>query len=207
MFLHVSLILFTRGVCPIACWDTHPPGPEAGTVPRDQGQAPRDQRQAPPGPEAGNPPGPEAGTPPRTRGRHAPGTRGRHPSPGPKAGTPPGPEASTPPGPERGTPPPLEQTPPGPGTPRHQAPPKAETPSNRSACWEIRVTRGLYASYWNAILFSYIMWAFFFHPFSGTTLNELKDTTLQIAEAYDKKCKFVRFHVLSFILYYYVIET
>ena len=25
MFLHVSVILFTGGVCPIACWDIHPP--------------------------------------------------------------------------------------------------------------------------------------------------------------------------------------
>ena len=27
MFLHVSVILFTGGVCPIACWDTHTPIP------------------------------------------------------------------------------------------------------------------------------------------------------------------------------------
>ena len=31
--------------------------------------------------------------------------------------------------------------------PREQAPPR------RRACWEIRSTRGQYASYWNAILF------------------------------------------------------
>ena len=46
--------------------------------------------------------------------------------------------------------------PPGPGTlpwsrytPR---PPGADTPPRRRACWEIRSTRGRYASYWNAIL-------------------------------------------------------
>ena len=33
MFLHVSVILFTGGVCPIACWTTLP-GPEAGTPTR-----------------------------------------------------------------------------------------------------------------------------------------------------------------------------
>ena len=60
MFLHVSVILFTGGwgVCPIACWDTSPLGPEAGT-PWDQ---------APP----------RAGT---TRTRHSPGTR-YHPGAG-----------------------------------------------------------------------------------------------------------------------------
>ena len=66
MFLHVSVILSTGGVCPITCWDTHnppPPGPEAGT-PQTRGRHP------PPGPEAGTPPpgadtrpGPEAGNP------------------------------------------------------------------------------------------------------------------------------------------------
>ena len=61
MFLDVSIILSTGGgVCPIACWDTHPP----------------DQRQAPP-------PRPEAGMPP---GADTPRTRGRYP-PGPEAGT------------------------------------------------------------------------------------------------------------------------
>ena len=33
MFLHVSVILFTGGVCPIACWDTPSLRPEAGTPP------------------------------------------------------------------------------------------------------------------------------------------------------------------------------
>ena len=52
IFLHLSVILFTEGICPIACWDTqltprtrgwyppwtrgrHPPRPEAGT-PQEQ---------------------------------------------------------------------------------------------------------------------------------------------------------------------------
>ena len=63
MFLHVSVILFTRGggVCPIACWDT-PPEPEAGTPPQTRGRHP-----------------PRPGTPPGTRDRHPlPGSR--HPS-------------------------------------------------------------------------------------------------------------------------------
>ena len=45
-------------------------------------------------------------------------------------------------------PPPGTTHPPsGPCTPREQCPPP------RRACWEIRSTRGRYASYWNAILF------------------------------------------------------
>ena len=56
MFLHMSVILSTGGrVCPSACWDAHPPGPEAGTPPQDQrqtppqtrGRLPPDQRQNP----------------------------------------------------------------------------------------------------------------------------------------------------------------
>ena len=84
MFLHVSVILSTGVVCPIACWDTlhiqltcsqysvsftrgryprprpqdqrqvTPQGPEAGP--------PWDWRQVPPGQEAVTPPGPETGT-------------------------------------------------------------------------------------------------------------------------------------------------
>ena len=47
---------------------------------------------------------------------------------------------------------PQEQTP-----PRSRHPPRADTPQSRHplrcrACWEIRSTRGRYASYWNAIL-------------------------------------------------------
>ena len=48
MFLHVSVILVTGGGLPIACWDTHPPGPDAGT--------PWDQRQAPILPREQTPP-------------------------------------------------------------------------------------------------------------------------------------------------------
>ena len=57
-------------------------------------------------------------------------------------------------------------TPPGPGTPLYQAhipwtrhtspgpgtPPRTRHPTPK-ACWEIRSTRGQYASYWNAIVF------------------------------------------------------
>ena len=49
IFVHLSVILFTGGVCPIACWDT-PPGAESS-------------------PEQTLP---QADTPPRTRGRHPP---------------------------------------------------------------------------------------------------------------------------------------
>ena len=45
--------------------------------------------------------------------------------------------------PEQATPHPPDQAPPGPGT---------TTPPRCRACWEIRSTRGRYASYWNAIL-------------------------------------------------------
>ena len=49
---------------------------------------------------------------------------------------------------------PPEQTPP----PRSRQPPPEQTPPksrppHRRACWEIRSTRGRFASYWNAILF------------------------------------------------------
>ena len=44
--------------------------------------------------------------------------------------------------------PPRADTPPGADSP---APPGVDTPQHR-ACWEIRSTRGRYASYWNAIL-------------------------------------------------------
>ena len=44
--------------------------------------------------------------------------------------------------------------PPGPGTPPRSrySPPGPGTPARHRACWEIRSTRGRYASYWNAIL-------------------------------------------------------
>ena len=48
-------------------------------------------------------------------------------------------------------PPPQDHAPLPPGT---MHPPGPCTPSRRRACREIRSTRGRYASYWNAILFS-----------------------------------------------------
>ena len=75
MFLHVSVILFTGGVCPIACWDTPPPDqrqaspstrgrhpqtrhPLGPGIPQDQRQAPpRDHRQATPWDQAPPPTG------------------------------------------------------------------------------------------------------------------------------------------------------
>ena len=61
------------------------------------------------------------------------------------------PRTRHPPGqtPPSGADPPREQTPPRVDTPS----PGADTPPRRRACWEIRSTRGRYASYWNAILF------------------------------------------------------
>ena len=48
---------------------------------------------------------------------------------------------------------PQTRHPPRPGTPLDQAPPDQAAPPPRCrACWEIRSTRGRYASYWNAIL-------------------------------------------------------
>ena len=54
MFLHLSVILSAGGVCPSACWDTHPPGqpPLEADTPGKQ-TPPRKQttpgKQAPPG--------------------------------------------------------------------------------------------------------------------------------------------------------------
>ena len=72
MFLHVSVILFRGGgICPITCWDTPPPGPEAGT--------PLDQRQShPTGPGRHPHPLPQDQAP-CTRHPLGPGTsRSRH---------------------------------------------------------------------------------------------------------------------------------
>ena len=51
--------------------------------------------------------------------------------------------------------PPRDQVhPPGPGTPpRPGTPPGTRYPTWHRACWEIRSTRGRYASYWNVFLF------------------------------------------------------
>ena len=70
MFLHVSVILSTGGVCPIAYWDT-PPWTR-GRHPSPKSKYPRDQRQAPP---------PEQ-TPPRTvhDGRYGQQAGGTHPT-------------------------------------------------------------------------------------------------------------------------------
>ena len=57
------------------------------------------------------------------------------------------PEAGTPPG---SRPPGSRHLPPT-GTPRADTPHSIHTPRHR-AYWEIRSTRGRYASYWNAIL-------------------------------------------------------
>ena len=91
MFLHVSVILLTEGVCPIACWDTT-----------------QDQRQAPPPPPpADTPPGP--GTP---QSRHPPAWEQTLLGPGtpPRTDTPLG---SRQPLPRPGTHPPGADTPQG----------------------------------------------------------------------------------------------
>ena len=58
---------------------------------------------------------------------------------------------------------PWEQTPPRAATPPRSRPPQEQPhppgsrhPPRCRACWEIRSTRGRYASYWNAILFNSI---------------------------------------------------
>ena len=48
----------------------------------------------------------------------------------------------------------LGYTPRGQTSPQEQTPPAADPPGS-SACWEIRATRGRYASYWNAYFFPY----------------------------------------------------
>ena len=73
---------------------------------------------------------------------------------------PPGADTLSPPGAD--TPPPREQTHHPPGS-RHTTPPGADTPPPREqtprsrAFYEIRSTRGRYASYWNAFLFSFVL--------------------------------------------------
>ena len=47
---------------------------------------------------------------------------------------------------------PLWADTPGEQPPRDQAPPQDRAPPWSSACWEIQLTSGRYASYWNAIL-------------------------------------------------------
>ena len=75
----------------------------------------------------------------------------------PKVATPPWeqtPPKSRPPGSRHppGSIHPRKAVPPGADTPQSRHSPK-QTPPRHRACWEIRSTRGRYASYWNAILF------------------------------------------------------
>ena len=59
-----------------------------------------------------------------------------------------------------GIPHPPTRHPPGADTPPwDQAPPWKQTPPppQHRACWEIRSTRGRYASYWNAILLKFVL--------------------------------------------------
>ena len=49
---------------------------------------------------------------------------------------------------------PPEQTPSRPDTPRTDTP-WEQTPPRCRACWEIQSTRGQYATFWNAMLFSF----------------------------------------------------
>ena len=95
--------------------------------------------------------------PPRTS-QVPPGTRytppgpGTHPPLGP--GTPPGTRytpSRTRYSPSLGT----RYTPLGPGTP-----PQDQVHLPCRACWEIRSTRGRYASYWNAILLLFVFYAY-----------------------------------------------
>ena len=113
------------GVCLSACWDTTPPGsrhPPRADTPPEQTPPPQEQTPHPPEQIS-------------LRSRQPPWSR--HP-PGADVSTPP---KQTPPRSRyhpRSTPPP---------------PPPEQTPPPRCrACWEIRSTRGRYASYWNAIL-------------------------------------------------------
>ena len=108
------------------------------------------------------PPGP--GTPPRTR--YTPRTRF---TPRDQVHTPPDQVhplgSGTPRGP--GTPPWDQVHPPRPGIP-----PGPGTSPRPTACWEIRLTRGRYASYWNGILFSLTFGAY--EWFLLTAIGRLK---------------------------------
>ena len=147
IFLHLFVILFTGGGVPdqvhprtrYTPWDQVPPL-APGTSPSDQVHPPGPVTS----PRPGTPPGP--GTPPQTRytlqTRYPPDQV--HP---PRPGTPP--QTRYPPDQVHPTPDqvhPPDQVPPRPVT----HPPGPGTHPSRSS--EIRSTRGLYASYWNAIL-------------------------------------------------------
>ena len=149
MFLQASVILLTGGVPD----QVHPPGPGTplgpGTQPLAPGTPPWHQVHLPdqvtPSLQCQVHP-PRPGTPPD----QVPPTRTRYtPRPG---APPPGPGTPPPPG----TPPRTRYSPPWTRyTPLDQVPPRPGTPPRRRAYWEIRSMRGRYASYWNAILFTY----------------------------------------------------
>ena len=82
----------------------------------------------------------------------------------------------------------CEQTPP---RPRGRPPPFR--PPQRKACWEIRSTRGRYASYWNAILFkngliesSVVMFAHYVNKLkrSKAPLRKTVSLTVRVNKAY-----------------------
>ena len=86
IFLHLSVILFTGGVCLNACWDTtpprsrHPPGPDTPqeqTPPSQEQTPPREQ--TPPCPPPGADP-PREQTPPREADSSIRSTSGRYAS-------------------------------------------------------------------------------------------------------------------------------
>ena len=87
-------------------------------------------------------------TPPEQTPQEQPSPRSRHPPEhtSPEHTHPPG--ADTP----RADIPQSRHPPPGATAPPEQTPPESRPP-HRRACWEIRSTRGRFASYWNAILF------------------------------------------------------
>ena len=144
MFLQVSVILLTGG-CLAQCMlgYTAPTPPEQTPPPLGAEETPP-WEQTPPGsrhPPEQTPPWEQ--TPPRadTPEQTPPQSRGDTP----RAETP---LEQTPP---TGADSPLEQTPPGADPPGADTPLPEQSPPRR-ACWEIRSTRGRYASYWNAIL-------------------------------------------------------
>ena len=120
------------GVCLSACWDTPP---QEQTPPK---QTPHQSRH------------PREQTPPRvdTLWADTPQeqTAPRADNTTPRGNTPR--EQTTPPQ-DRADPPVSRH----PAVSRHPLPWSRHPPSPRRACWEIRSTRGRYASYWNAILF------------------------------------------------------
>ena len=62
IFLHLSVILFTGGVCLSACWDATPPEP--GRPPQTRQTPPRTRQTPPPRTDQADPPQDQADTPP-----------------------------------------------------------------------------------------------------------------------------------------------